>query len=150
MSDIVWAVDPKKDRLGDLVHRMRRFASDALDTADIQLVFAAPAEGATGARLRVDVRREVFLIFKESTNNILKHSGARRASIELAIDGDRLRLTISDDGRGFDAGRAFDGNGLDSIRRRARRLRSELAIESAEGRGTRICLETRLEPGPPV
>ena len=39
MSDIVWAVDPTRDRLTDLAQRMRRFASDVLAARDIALTF---------------------------------------------------------------------------------------------------------------
>ena len=40
-------------------------------------------------------------IIQEALSNIVKHSGATRASVSLGMDGDALRLVISDDGKGF-------------------------------------------------
>jgi signal transduction histidine kinase len=63
MSDIVWAVNPHRDRLRDLSQRMRRFAGDVLTVRDTELLFnfrRADQEMKLGA----EVRHHVFLIFK--------------------------------------------------------------------------------------
>lgn len=149
MSDIVWAINPQKEHLKDLVQRMRRFSSDLLTGRDISLRFHAP-ETEQEVKLGADMRREAFLIFKESVNNIARHSGATEAEIDLKIDRRWLTLEIKDNGRGFDAdsltngaGRA-DGNGLMSMRERARRLGGELQINSDPGKGTSIHLRAPL------
>src|SRR5260370_15725292 len=74
MSDIVWAVNPRHDRFEDLVHRMRRFASDVLGGADIELNFETEERPADGA-LPLDARRPLYLIFKVAGNDIARHSG---------------------------------------------------------------------------
>ena len=51
MSDIVWAVNPKRDRLRDVIQRMRRFASDTLSSKEIAFTFEAP-DSSSGLRLR--------------------------------------------------------------------------------------------------
>src|SRR5262249_11150114 len=80
MRDIVWAINPKRDRLVDLTRRMRGFASDILTSRNIQFEFHAP-ERARELKLGPEVRRDVFLIFKEAVNNIVRHSGCARAKI---------------------------------------------------------------------
>jgi signal transduction histidine kinase len=140
MSDIVWAINPEADSLSDLVHRMRRFAEDTLGAGDIEVVFRAP-DSSEDLPVGADVRREIFLILKESVTNIAKHANATRVSIDVESNGRRVWLRVADNGRGFDPGVATDGNGVASMRRRVAALGGHLAIESAPGRGTTITLD---------
>jgi signal transduction histidine kinase/ligand-binding sensor domain-containing protein len=144
MSDIVWAIDPQRDSLADLTHRMRRFAADTLESRDIRFTFDAP-DGHQHVRLGADLRREVFLILKESVTNIVRHSACTAASIAFSVDAHMLRLRIEDDGRGFALDAPVEGNGLRSMRRRVTALGGQLAIDSAPGRGTVVRLELRLK-----
>src|SRR2546430_7612845 len=84
MSDIVWAINPQKDHLSDLNQRMRRFAADVLTARNVELDFRAPLQD-KDVELGANIRREVFLIFKETVNNMVKHSGLTRAEIEFRI-----------------------------------------------------------------
>src|SRR5829696_3320574 len=59
MSDIVWAINPKKDHLSDLVQRMRGLASDVFTNCDMKLRFRAP-DTEDNIRLGANLRREVF------------------------------------------------------------------------------------------
>lgn len=146
MSDIVWAINPKKDHLSDLLQRMRRFASDIFTARNISFRFQAPTT-ASNIELGANLRREIFLVFKESVNNIVKHSGCSRADIEFQLDGDWLVLKVDDDGKGFDTALAADasgdhmahwrgGNGLMSMRKRAAEMGGEFNIVSDKGHGT--------------
>ena len=100
MSDIVWSINPGKDHLSDLTQRMRRFASDVLSPKDINLIFHSP-DADKEITLNTNLRREVFLIFKEAINNIVKHSGATETRVEMEISARYLTLEISDDGKGM-------------------------------------------------
>jgi signal transduction histidine kinase len=140
MSDIVWAINPAVDSLADLVHRMRRFVEDTLGAAEIDVTFRAP-DSSADMKLGADLRREIFLILKESVTNIAKHARATRVSIDFEQDGRRLRLRISDNGEGFDPAGATDGNGVTNMRRRVAALGGHLAIHSTPGLGTEIMLE---------
>ncbi|HMZ20787.1 MAG TPA: histidine kinase, partial [Blastocatellia bacterium] len=139
MSDLVWTINPKKDRLEDLTQRMWRQADDLFKTRDIQFKFTA-SEKAKSIRLGVEMRREVFLIFKESVNNIARHANCTEVEAEFSYEHDWLRLTLRDNGRGFDPKNvptdSGGGNGLASMRRRAQTLGGKLRIVSSPGRGT--------------
>jgi ligand-binding sensor domain-containing protein/two-component sensor histidine kinase len=137
MSDIVWAINPQKDSLDDMVSRMRRFAEEAFASRGVALEFRGP-EHERGMRLDHETRRHLFLLFKECVTNAVRHAGCARAGVELSVDGRRLALAISDDGRGFDASAPSEGNGLESMRRRAAALGGTLEVDSAPGRGTRV------------
>jgi signal transduction histidine kinase/ligand-binding sensor domain-containing protein len=143
MADIVWAINPKRDRLSDLVQRMRRFLGDAVTGREIEYTFHAPPEE-RDLRLGPDVRRQLFLVFKESVNNAVRHSACGRVNVRLTQDGSTLQLEIEDDGKGFDVSQEYDGNGLESIKRRARELGGDLDLDSRPGRGSVVRIEAPL------
>ena len=64
MSDIVWAINPKRDRLTDLVRRMRRLANEVLANRGIQVQFQAP-DGTQDPKLGAEVRHDLFLISRK-------------------------------------------------------------------------------------
>jgi signal transduction histidine kinase len=144
MGDIVWAVNPERDHLADLVKRMRRFASDVFSARHIAFHFEAPIDD-RDIRLGTETRREVLLIFKEAVNNIARHSECAQADIELKGQGGWLVLKLLDNGNGFDTSRLFDGNGLVSMNRRAERLGGTLEVVSCSGEGTALTLRTPLK-----
>jgi signal transduction histidine kinase len=150
MSDIVWAINPEKDHLSDLVQRMRRFAEDILDAGDIGYRFDMP-EHLRDISLGADVRREVYLIFKECANNLVKHSGASEAKLRIRLDGEFLQIEVEDNGRGFEAAEVsskslsevyetYGGNGLPNIRKRAGSLGGTFTITSSAEKGTHAVL----------
>ncbi len=154
MSDIVWSINPAKDHLSDLTQRMRRFASDVLSAREIGFQFLVP-ESNEEITVNTNLRREVFLIFKESINNIVKHSDAKHVEIQLKISEENLILKINDDGKGFvtqhlstTGGDLFadeiGGNGILNMQKRASEMSGEVEIISEIGKGTKILLTLPL------
>jgi two-component sensor histidine kinase len=143
MGDIVWAINPKRDTLRELLRRMRGFATDIFTNRNIEISFRFPDEGLE-LKLGPDLRRDVFLIFKEAVNNAVRHSECSKAEIELTIAGGSLVLIVSDDGKGFESAQLGEGNGLLSMRRRAESIKGKLDINSNVGDGTRIILRTPI------
>jgi signal transduction histidine kinase len=139
MGDIVWAVNPARDTLLDLTLRMRQHADEVFTQRGVELRFHAPDAG-VGVRVGADVRRDLLLIFKEVVNNAARHARCGRVAIELRLERSGLVLAISDDGVGFDTSVAGAGQGLVSIRRRAKRMNGMLAIASGHGTGTSVVL----------
>jgi signal transduction histidine kinase/ligand-binding sensor domain-containing protein len=139
MGDIVWAINPERDTLRDMVGRMRDHAEEVFEFRDIRVHFDVPERTET-LRLGANIRRDVYLVFKEAVNNAARHAGCAEVSIRLQSSGPELRLEVTDDGRGFDPAGSPDGNGLSNMRRRARRLGGALDVMSAPGAGTRVRL----------
>ena len=140
MGDIVWAIDPKRESLLDLVRRMRQHAGEIFTQRDIEVRFRAP-DAEEGSRPGMEARRDVLLIFKEAVSNAARHSGCSAVDVELRVAGARLVLTVADDGIGCDASVESEGQGLASMRRRARRLGGTLEIASVPGSGTKVTLD---------
>ena len=92
------------------------------------------------------MRRQLFLIYKESVNNLARHSGCQRAEIALHLDGKRLVLQVKDDGKGFDPNNGKPGNGLKNIHKRAEALGGKVNILSDNGGGTTIVVSMPHHP----
>ena len=89
---------------------------------------------------------QVSRIIQEALTNARRHSGARRITVRLRMEGEDLLAEVSDDGAGF--GREVPpGVGLGSMRERAALLGGNLEIESEEGHGTSVRLRVPLPPG---
>lgn len=83
--------------------------------------------------------RLIFRIVQESLTNIVRHSGARQATVSLTREGGHYYLKIVDNGRGFEMSAPQRRSlGLAGIRERVLLLKGELSIQSTPGRGTAI------------
>jgi signal transduction histidine kinase len=117
---------------------MRRLSSDLLSPRDIEFTFEV--SGRLDIAIGADVRRDVFLAFKETLHNVVRHADSRTVTIAVRLEAGRLAFVVSDDGRGFTVDET-DGHGLSSIRRRAARLGGRVVITSRSGTGTTVDLE---------
>ena len=67
----------------------------------------------------MEVRKNLYLIFKEATNNMVKYAGANKAIFTIKNKNDNLSMLIRDNGQGFDINKSTEGNGLKNMRKRA-------------------------------
>jgi ligand-binding sensor domain-containing protein len=139
LGEIVWAIDPKHDSFTDLTQRMRRFGNDYVGGPMLDFRFQATASP-HDIRVGADTRRELFLIFKESVTNALRHSMCTRIEVSFMVKSGWIELQVTDDGKGFDGQQTADGNGLASMYQRAGRLGGNLEVRSIPREGTSIVL----------
>ena len=85
----------------------------------------------------------IYRIVQEALHNCEQHSGARHVNVAVRQEADRLRLTIRDDGNGFDP-RRHRGMGLLGIEERVHHLGGSIRVDSAPGAGTSIEVELPL------
>jgi signal transduction histidine kinase len=97
-----------------------------------------------------DVSLCLFRVAQEALHNAIKHSGATAVSVHLKGTQDRLVLTISDDGRGFDVEEARGGLGLISMEERVEQIGGTLRIRSQRGGGTQLEVSTPVGTHAPV
>ncbi len=144
MTDLVWTVDPREDSLADLVLRLRQTAFSMLESDERSVEFLAPGEGQLHIELAPAVRRHVVLFFKEAVTNVARHAAATEVRVEIEAVKGRLRMSIKDNGQGFDAQEPRSGRGLTSMHYRAGEVRGSVKVESAVGLGTEIELSLPL------
>jgi PAS domain S-box-containing protein len=101
--------------------------------------------------LNDQIRSLLYRAVRELLVNVSKHARAKNVSIGVVRDGSDIRITIEDDGRGFDPAKLKDrsdkegGFGIFSIQQRLTHIGGTLSIESAEGRGTKVTLVAPLK-----
>jgi len=152
MDEIVWAIDPTKDTLDNLVNYLVSFSEEFLHSTTIRLRLDLP-ESLPDLALTAEVRHNIFLVVKEAFNNLIKHSGAAEVRLRVAWDGRCFVVVVEDDGRGIDsatlAGRGRSkGNGLGNMRERMRGLGGTCEVVSEPGKGTRLTLSLELTDQP--
>ena len=98
-------------------------------------------------RVHPDGQLAVFRVLQEALNNVHKHAAARRIEVRVVFHDDRVELTVTDDGQGFDPAQSRVGHfGLVHMEERARRVGGALALTSAAGEGTELRLSVPVAP----
>lgn len=138
----------KLDQLG-LVAAGRAFCRELAQQSGLRITFEA---GGFPRDVPPDLALCFYRLILESLQNAVRHSGAQEARVELRADVDRLFLTVSDAGRGFDAARAQreSGLGLSSMQERVRLVQGTWSVRSEPGHGTRVevCAPLRRSAAP--
>lgn len=90
------------------------------------------------ANLTHEIKLDFFRICQESLTNVMYHAQANKVKISIEDVDDKIKLTIIDDGKGFDMNQQKQSSGLISMRQRAASINGQLTIQSEIGRGTRV------------
>lgn len=123
---------------GGFAEALRRLAEDQGRRSGLPISVEIPED----LHLPMSTQTALLRIAQGAVSNVVRHAAAGRAEIRIATDGDRVSLTVRDDGVGFDpehvaaGGGSTDSFGLRAIAERARQLGGTLAVDSAPGRGT--------------
>ena len=137
LDDIIWSINSSHDTLEQTAARMRRYAGEIFEGADIHYSLYMD-ETFAQQKLNMEQRRDCFLIYKEVINNIYKHAAATEVSIHLTMDRNCLNIIIQDNGKGFDTSGNTHRNGIKNIHRRAAKWKGLVYIESVMAKGTTV------------
>jgi signal transduction histidine kinase len=144
LDDIVWSVKPKNDHLDQLLIRMKRFASDLFDAKDIDYQFVMP-NASDNIKLSMDERYDIYLIYKEIINNLVKYAKCTKVSVKIEINKGFLWMEIKDNGIGFNPNQQTERNGIRNMKSRTENLGGHIDINSEIGKGTEISLKIPLK-----
>jgi two-component system sensor histidine kinase UhpB len=139
MNDIVWSINPDNDNLESLLVRMKEFAAEILESKNIGYDILVDND-LLQIKLSPEIRRDIYLVFKEGINNIAKYSGASNALVKIINTKNSLSMQIKDNGCGFDINNFKQGNGLNNMRNRALQHGGEFSMTTEQGNGTTIKL----------
>jgi two-component system, NarL family, sensor histidine kinase UhpB len=95
--------------------------------------------------VRPDVQLVVYRVAQEALSNAAQHSGADHVTVRLVREGDRVELTVRDDGSGFTFDQAARGLGIAGMRERALLVGGGVEVESRPEIGTRVTLTVPAE-----
>jgi PAS domain S-box-containing protein len=145
-------------RVSTLSVDLRPSALDTLGVLPALLSHVERFQARTG--LRIDLRHDgldrrfpppveitAYRVVQEALTNIVRHSGARGATVQLLADDGTLTLAVRDDGRGFDLHASRRTGGLSGMRERVELLGGTLTIDTAPDEGTLITAELPLHDG---
>jgi signal transduction histidine kinase len=135
IGEIIWALNPINDTLDNLFAYIRNYAYDYLEETDITCHIQFP-ENIPITSVSPELRRNVFLIVKESLNNLVKHSKATQANITLQLSENHFSITIQDNGTGIADVTETNGNGLDNMKKRTETLGGNFVVKNDNG----LCL----------
>ena len=144
MDDIVWSINPKNDTFENLMLRIKRFASQLFEASGIEYSINI-ADNITQLKLPMEKRQHLYLIIKESINNIIKHAACSYASITAIHKNGELIVQVKDNGKGFYTSQPYHGNGLLSLQQRAVLMHAQLNIQSIKDEGTTITVKAKIK-----
>jgi signal transduction histidine kinase len=123
IREVIWMVSASNDSLSSLVSYLFSYTTKLSKDTDIECDISIP-ENLPEIRLGSEVRRNLYLCFKEAVNNALKYANATTLTIDIAFVKNTLRITVSDDGNGFDPTliHSSSGNGLRNMQERMRQI----------------------------
>ena len=134
MSDIIWSINPEHDNWETLLSKCKRFAADLLESKNITYDLSFPE--LNRGKIGIELRQNIWLIFKEIITNIARHSNASHVKISFTFHGSELHILVSDNGEGFNPDDQFNGNGLRNIRKRVIDLGGGSTLSSNKEKGT--------------
>jgi signal transduction histidine kinase len=142
LRDVLQSLPQAPTRLQDLASSLgvmaRRSAEPTGATLDVEV------EHGGAVIVQGDLRTTLVRVFQEVVHNALHHGRAKCIRASLAACDDRVELTVSDDGDGFDPAARGAGTGISGMLARARELGGDVVVESAPGAGARVHLRLPL------
>lgn len=135
----IFDLRPPRWAIRDLEADVRLLVTDLSRPHDVAVDVDIPES--TAAASSAETTGHLIAIIREALSNALRHADARRITIRVSDESDRLVATIADDGKGFDTATAGHGLGLGNIGRRAAEAGGRHTIESGLGSGTTVRVE---------
>lgn len=140
IRDIIWFINPDHDNQEDLILKMKETTAKLLNGIEYSFIMNKTEK----INIKdMKFRKNLFLIYKEILNNIVKHSKAKKVLISLEEKSKYLYLKVIDDGLGFDETEVILGDGIKNLKQRAKGINGLLEINSKPSKGTTITLAVK-------
>ncbi|HVV00979.1 MAG TPA: histidine kinase, partial [Verrucomicrobiae bacterium] len=138
MDAIVWTLNPRNDSLDHFANYVAQFTRDFFRPTRLRTRLDLPAN-LPAHPMTTDTRHQLFLIVKESFNNVVRHAEATEVNLQMACENGHLRLSIADNGQGIPGPTGGEGrDGLVNLEHRIKQLGGTLRIVTAKGEGVRL------------
>lgn len=135
IHDIIWTIDTGNDTWEDVLIKCRRYSAELLESQEIDFRQEIPA-GFGNIPIKMELRRNFWLIFKELVTNLARHSRAKSAAIIIRRENSSILLEITDDGIGFDPDLVTSRNGIKNIYARAKEIDAQVDLHTSRSGGT--------------
>lgn len=144
MRDLIWALNPDNTTLPNLIARMREYTTDYLEDFPIEIKYSFP-DNIPQISINKESHRELFMIVKETLNNISKHSKATEILFNVVLTDTDFSFSIRDNGTGFNEETIKRGNGLRNMNSRITVLGGVFEVKSELNKYTLISVSIPLQ-----
>ena len=143
ITDLIWTIKPSPEPLTNFAARTRENFADIFRERNISFS-VSENESIQKIQLTAIEKHNIYLIIKESLNNILKHANATKVLLSISMVDHNIIFRIQDNGIGFNySQKEKEGNGLSNLVHRGTEINADVVINSGNGNGTVI--EIRLK-----
>ena len=140
LDDLVWSINPKFDSTVNIISRLQSYAEPICHAKEIEFQIKNSLSE-SDLRLSAEVKHNIYLVIKELINNSIKHSGCSNIQVDISRQKNRLFLSVSDDGKGFNKDTIRkDRNGLSNIFQRVAAIKGVLNTETSNQNGTKTSI----------
>ena len=140
LDEIVWAVNPRNDSVNSLSSYLCRYAQTFLEPTAVRCRLEV-RDAEPDRPFNAEQRHNLFLAFKETLTNVVRHSKASEVSIRIGVaDADRLLICVEDNGQGLPTVVGEGADGLANLRERMARIGGQCDIENRPGVGVAVRL----------
>ena len=132
MSDVVWSIDSRNDTVQQMINQMKDFSSQIFNEKNMEINYSIYVSNPE-KKISIDNRHNIYLIFKEAINNVVRHSNSDNVEIKISSVPSKFEMAIIDNGIGLDFNENKNGNGLKNMSMRADKIGGKLNIISNGG-----------------
>jgi signal transduction histidine kinase len=138
MDEVLWAVNPRHDTVANFIAYICHYTEEFLQNTGMQCLLDVEQD-LPPLNFELPLRRSLLLVVKEALNNAAKHSGASQLQLKINCHNSKLRLTVTDNGCGFDLNTVKKNrDGLLNFSARMREAGGECRIVTRPGEGCRV------------
>jgi len=144
LGEIIWSTKPESDNVTGFANYARDFLASYMDGADMKCHIDLPEDGQQ-LDMNPELRRNLFLVLKESVHNARKYSEATDLIVSMDVSDGKYQLIVEDNGVGIDSARSAGGrNGMKNMESRMRAVNGGMTVQSTPETGTRIEFKGQL------
>lgn len=137
IDEIIWTINPSNDTLRRIAFRLQEYAQPLMESKNIEFSLEIQPD-IDELPISMEVRRHLYLIGKEGINNLIKHSDAQTAKLKFERYNKSIKISVIDNGKGFDPELPSSRNGQLSMKQRAEAIGGTLQVQSSPGEGTQL------------
>ena len=143
VNDIVWSLNAEKNNLKALQNHLIAYAEETISYSNMTCLIES-VNNMPSKAIELEIKKNIYLLYKEAINNVVKHANASQVSIQFKYKFKKLKITIADDGKGFDLNKVIKGNGLDSMQNRIKQVNGKIEFIPNQPQGTIVIFELKI------
>ena len=143
MRDLVWSIDSRRETIAHLIERMQELAEELLLPKNITFDINSKSIKNLDKKLPAQTKQNIFLIYKEAINNVVRHSDATHVQIKIVNGAKGCIFTVQDNGSKKEVYQS-SGLGLSNMKIRAKKLKATLNFHTENGFGVQLDLPFQM------